>query len=130
MKNLLLRNKLPLIIAVMILIIDIVYIAINNGDHTFAWLTFILALVGVAILIGGVFLPKVIKPFVPFFAAVALGIGFAQQFYVTLETLSDVWNGVSFIGGSPAMGVTFDILFFLAALGAIILCFRKEKETE
>ncbi|MBQ7242715.1 MAG: hypothetical protein IJS52_00685 [Bacilli bacterium] len=127
MKERIKSNLISWIVAVVLIVTSVLYVAINSGDHTFAWLNFIMLLVGAAVLIGGTFLPAVIKPYVPLVSAIAVAVAFGHQFQLTLETLSDVWNGVSFIGGSPAMGVTFSVLFFLAAAALIVRCFLKEK---
>ncbi|MBR1847211.1 MAG: hypothetical protein IJ787_05805 [Bacilli bacterium] len=130
MKSFILKNLLNFIAAGLLVIVDVLYIALNNGDHTFVWLTFILALVAAAILSLGAFAPKFLRPYVPLLASFAMAFAFANEFYVTLETLSDVWNGVTFIGGNATMGVTFTILFFLLAVVVIVSCFRKDNKEE
>ena len=45
---------------------------------------------------------------------------------VGLETLSDVWNDVNFVGGNPTMAITFIVLFAIRTVAAIVAAFMKE----
>lgn len=47
-----------------------------------------------------------------------VGLGFLLR--ATIGPLSDVWNGVNFIGGNAWMGVAFSGVFFLCSILSII----------
>lgn len=53
--------------------------------------------------------------------------GFALTVNAALPSISDVWNGVNFIGGNATLGIIFSVTFFVAAVAGIISCFMKER---
>lgn len=127
MKERIRNNKFSLIVAIILIVVGILYVAIDSGDHTFSWLSFAMLLAGAATLLLGMFLPAAIRVYVPLLSAALVAVAFGQQLLLSLETLSDVWNGVNFIGGNPVMGVMFSSLFLLSAIALVVRCFIKGK---
>lgn len=118
--------------AVVALIGDILYIAIDGADRTFTSAGFALVLVGAIAELLVVFTEFRFAPLIP--AAFYIG-GFALALNVALPSLSDVWNGVTFIGGNATLGVIFSATFLICATAQTASCFMNqrraaEKETE
>ena len=112
--------------AVLMLIFDIVYIAADFGDRTFTVLTFVLILLGAIAEIIYALLDIKLLDFIPVLSCALYGIAFGQLLMVGLETLSDVWNDVNFVGDNPTMAITFIVLFAIGTVAAIVAAFMKE----
>ena len=98
--------------SVLMLIFSIVYIA----------LVLLGALIGMAYALIDVKL----LDFLPVVSCVFYGVAFGQHLFLGLETLSDVWNDVNFIGGSPALAITFIVLFAVGTVASLVAAFLKE----
>lgn len=61
--------------------------------------------------------------FVPMIPAILYTAAFGYALQATLPPLSDVWNGVHFIGGFAYMGLFYTIRFFVCAVASIVSCF-------
>lgn len=114
--------------AVALLLTDILFIALDFGDNTFSIVTFALILVGAAIEIAYFFLDFKFLDFLPLAACLCFGVAIGQHWQLGLETLSDVWNGVNFIGGNYRMAVGFGIVFVLGTITAIVSCFLGQRK--
>ena len=99
---------LALAAAAVMLITDIIFIATDLGDRTFSLVTFFLVLLGVIIEV----------------VYAVLDISFLDF----LPTLSDVWNGVIFVGGNPQAALAFGIIFLIGTITALVSCFMKQKK--
>lgn len=115
--------------AVLMLVFSIVYIAVDSSDRTFSILTFALALVGAVIWIAYTLLDFKFLDFLPILSCACYGVAFAQHLRLGLETLSDVWNGVNFVGGNPTMAITFIVLFGIGMITALVAAFMKEDKS-
>jgi hypothetical protein len=99
------------------LIGSILYIALDIGDKTFSIYAFILGLISALSFALVLFIRNDILEVVP--TILASG-AFAFALRAALPSLSDVWNGVNFIGGNAALGVTFTAIYLVsAALGVV-----------
>ncbi len=52
--------------------------------------------------------------------------GFCLSLQATLPSLSDVWNGVNFIGGNGLVSLPFTVCFGVSAILSIVSCFMKQ----
>lgn len=112
--------------ALLILIFDILYIALDYGDKTFSVLTFALMLCGSIITIVYCFIGRGMLDFMPAVSCILYGFGFGQHLILALESLSDVWNQVNFVGGNAQMGAVFTALFFVPVAAAVVAAFMNE----
>lgn len=112
--------------AVLILVFDILYIALDYGDKTFSVLTFALMLCGSIITIVYCFIGRGMLDFMPVVSCILYGFGFGQHLILALESLSDVWNQVNFVGGNAQMGAVFTALFFVPVAAAVVAAFMNE----
>ena len=53
---------------------------------------------------------------------------FAFALRVALPSLSDVWNGVNFIGGNAALGVTFTAIYLVSAILGLVSSFMGQNK--
>lgn len=116
-------------IAVFALISSFTYYLYDYGDKTFSSDATLLMWFGALSFLLCVFTKTKTAPAIP---ALLYTIGAAKALEVTLPSLSDVWNGVHFIGGFGKMGLFFTVQFAVCAVASIICCFfnyRKVKET-
>lgn len=113
--------------AVLFLISDIIFVAVDAGDRTFSYVTFALILVGAAIEIVSVFFDYKFLDFLPVVSCACYGIAFGMHLYLGLPTLSDRWNGVNFVGGNGDAVITFAILFGIGLVAALVACFMKRR---
>lgn len=103
----------------------ILWLVLDGADRTFDMLGFILMLV------GGLSFALVIFTkfeFAPILPALCMVVGFALAINVDLPSLSDVWNGVNFIGGNAVLGTTFSAIFLVCAILETVCCFMKESK--
>lgn len=120
-------KKFPLgmLTAIFMLIADVLYIALDGADRTFSMLAFGLILAGVLVQFLSGVLPKKIAFAMPIVSVACYGVGFAQCLSLGLETLSDVWNQVTFVGGNATMAVLFIALFFVGTFTSIVASFTQ-----
>lgn len=116
---------------VLMFLSDILYIILDSSDRTFSLLSCILIFAGSAVWILSALIPEKKLSFFPFIACALFGTAFAHCLILGLETLSDVWNNVNFVGGNPTMAVLFIVLFFVGTLTAVIssFCGYEKKES-
>ena len=86
-----------LVFAFIALISSILYIAIDGGDKSYSTTSFVLMLVGSILFIPTIFLKYDVLSIIP---GLLFAFGFGEALRATLPPLSDVWNGVNFIGGN------------------------------
>ena len=100
-------------------------IATDFGDITFSWIT-------IALMAGGLAFGclNCFSDFsaAPLFCALCLGCGFCWHLYRGLPTLSDIWNGVNFIGGNAQAVIVYGIFFAVAAVLSIASCFMAQRK--
>lgn len=103
------------------LIVDIAFIAVNGGDQTFTIGCFVCVLLGSLIGLADLF---VRIDSVPVFAASLLyACACAFHLHAALPSISDLWNGVNFIGGNQSAAIGFGIVFLVIAVGLVVLNF-------
>lgn len=112
--------------SVLMLIFSIVYIAADSADRTFSVTVFVLVLLGALIGMAYALIDVKLLDFLPVVSCVFYGVAFGQHLFLGLETLSDVWNDVNFIGGSPALAITFIVLFAVGTVASLVAAFLKE----
>lgn len=106
--------------AALALVGSILYLILDNGDRTFSWLGFGLALGGAALTLLPLFLDPAVLPILP---AAAYAAAFGIVLRAALPSLSDVWNKVNFIGGNAVLGMIFSGVYLASAIVACIACF-------
>lgn len=111
--------------SILMLIGDLLFIVTDYGDRTFSLTTFILILVGV---LGEVLVIFTNFKFAPLIPSICYGVALSLHLYLGLPTLSDVMNGVNFIGGNPTAVIQFGIIFFLGTIAAIVSCFMEQSK--
>ena len=98
----------------------LLYVIVDSADRTFSVIGFVFMLAGALSVLLTVFTDWKWTPAVP---ALLYVVGFAFTLHAMLPSLSDVWNGVNFIGGNAMAGLTFSIIFFVACIAAAVACF-------
>ena len=111
--------------AVLALVSDLVWLIIDHADRTFDLLAFILILVGALSFALVVFTKFEFAPIIP---AVLLIAGLALALNVILPSVSDLWNGVNFIGGNGVLGAIFAGIFLVCTILETVCCFMKERK--
>jgi hypothetical protein len=108
-----------------LLMADVVFLATDYSDRTFSFITFGLILAGVLIEVV-----ELLKDWciLPLFKAVCFGVAFSFHMYQGLPTLSDIMNGVNFIGGKPMAVVVFGVIFLLGTIAAVVSCFSEQRK--
>lgn len=102
----------------------VLYVATDASDRTFSAAGFALMLVGAAVEIVVIFSDIKVAPLV---SALLYIVGFALTVNAALPSISDVWNGVHFIGGNATLGIIFSVTFFISAAAGIVACFMNER---
>jgi hypothetical protein len=110
-----------LLVALFAILSGLAYYFYDYGDKTFADLATIHMVVGGLLYIGLVGFTRF--KFAPMVPAAMYIVGFAEALAATLPSLSDVWNGVNFIGGFAYMGLFFTIQFAVCAVLSIVGAF-------
>ena len=110
--------------AVIALIGAILFVAIDGDDRTFTATGFALMLAGAVVEAVVIFADLKIVPLIS--TGLYIG-GFALTINAALPSLSDVWNGVTFIGGNATLGVIFSATFLICAVAGIVACFMNER---
>lgn len=99
-------------------------IVTDRGDITFSWIT-------VALVAGGVLFECLNcvtdLAVAPLLSAVCFGCALSWHLYIGLPTLSDIWNGVNFIGGNAQAVIVYGALFAAAALLGVVSCFMSQR---
>lgn len=119
---------LALAASVIMLVADIIFIATDLGDRTFSYITFVFVLLGVAIEVVYVAFDKKYLDFLPIISCVCYGVAVGQHWKLGLATLSDLWNGVNFVGGNYNAAIAFGVIFVVCTVAAIVSCFMKQKK--
>lgn len=114
--------------AIFMLISDILYIALDFGDRTFSYLTFFLIMAAAVIDILMYIIDKPVLDAASVITCAMYGVGFGKLLHLVLPTLSDVWNGVNFVGGNPKSAVLFSALFFIGTIAAIASRFMQQRK--
>lgn len=111
--------------AAIIFVSCVVFMATDISDRTFSWVTTLLLLAGCAFQLVNIFTNLRIAPLG---ASVLFGVGTAVHLYVGLPTLSDIWNGVNFIGGNPTAVIVFGALFAAGMVLSMVSCFMEQRK--
>jgi len=111
----------------LMLISNLGFIMYDNGDRTFSYLTFSLIMIGV--LCQLLVITKNYS-FAPILPPIFFGGGLAVHLYLGLPTLSDVVNGVNFIGGNPTAVMAFGVPFIVGTIVSIIASFMEHEKHE
>lgn len=119
---------LALGVAVVMLVADIVFLATDKGDRTFSFVTFLFILAGVAVEIVYVVADIRALDFLPAVSCICYGVALGQHWNLGLATLSDLWNGVTFVGGNYKAVLVFGIIFIIGTLISLVTCFMKQKK--
>ena len=107
-------------VAVISAVSAVIFIVMDRSDRTFSPVTVLLLLLGA---VSWLLALVVKKDLVPLVATVFLGAGLSVHLYQGLPTLSDIWNGVNFIGGNPIMVVVFGVVFGIVTILSVISLF-------
>lgn len=117
--------------ACLMFLATIVFIAMDSGDSvTFSPAVVVLLLLGSLSEISILLFDYRFLPVIPaLLYAPAVGI----QGYLALQSFSDVWNNVNFVGGNGVLALVFWIVFLVLAILAVVSAYmsqyRKEPET-
>ena len=111
--------------AALAIVSAILFIALDYGDKSFSVQAFALMLVGGLTFAAVMFTNFRTAALIP---AILDVIGFGYSLDYTLPPLSDVWNGVNFIGGNAMMGLAFCIIFLVCAILGIVTNFMNLKK--
>ena len=104
---------------------DVVYIATNYGDKTFSMAVFILVLAAAVMAMAAFVLPFADLSII---SCLLLAGAAGMQCYVSMPTISDIWNNVVFIGGDRLAAVLYLVLFSVCALIAAISLFLRQRK--
>lgn len=115
---------LGLAAAAVAIISSVLYIAVDFGDKSFSIQAFIIMLLGGLSFALVMFTNFKTATLVP---SILYVVGFAYALDYTLPPLSDVWNGVNFIGGNAAAGLSFTIAFLVCAILSIVSTFMEQR---
>ncbi|SCP98435.1 hypothetical protein [Anaerobium acetethylicum] len=109
----------------LMLIADIIFYITDSADRTFSFVTFMFIMAGVACE-----LLVIVKDFrfAPVLPPVCFGVALSMHLYLGLPTLSDVANGVNFVGGNPTAVVVFGACFFVGTIAAIVSSFMEQSK--
>lgn len=100
-------------------------VATDMGDRTFSWIT--IALMGGGIVFGCINGVTDLA-IAPLLSTLCIGCGFCWHLYIGLPTLSDIWNGVNYIGGNAQAVMVYGGSFAAAMLLSIISCFMAQRK--
>lgn len=113
--------------AILMLVFDIVYVAADGKDRTFSITSFVTALIGSAAYIAYFLLDMRLLDFVPIAVCALFGVALGSHLMSGLETLSDTWNGVNFVGGNATMAVAFIVMFGIGTVAAVVAAFMRDR---
>lgn len=111
--------------AALAIVSAILLVAIDSGDRTCSWTAFAMMLVGGLSFTAVMFINIELLPVLP---GIFYVLGFAFELTATLPSLSDVWNGVNFIGGNAYAGLAFTILFAVSAILSVVSNFMEQRK--
>lgn len=126
-----LKNKttgfyIGLVAAVLAIISSLIFTITNSSDRTFSIITVIFMVLGALAQLFNIFFDYKFSPIIP---AILYSVGVSMHFNVGLETLSDVWNGVNYIGGNANAVIIYGILFMIVTIAAIVTSFMEQRKT-
>lgn len=100
------------------------YIVTDRGDITFSWLAVGLLVLGGALGAAAEWsgLELLLLP-----GSLCVSAAFGEMLRVGLPSVSDIWNGVTFVGGNGRLALVFIAVFAVLALAYCILCFIPKK---
>lgn len=113
--------------AIIALVGAILYVICDASDISYSSLGFTMMLVGAITVLFTVFTDFSFAPVIP---SIFYSAGFALTLDGALPSLSDVWNGVNFIGGNGILATIFAGVFLIADLFAIVGCFMNQRKKE
>lgn len=114
-----------LVASVLMLVGDVAFLITDGADRTFSFLTFGLILAGVVCQALVVLLDWKVMPLL---CAVCFGSALSYHLFLGLPTLSDVVNGVNYIGGNPTAVVVFGGVFAVGTLLALCASFMNQRK--
>lgn len=114
--------------ALIMLISDIAYIASDFGDRTFSFITFAFVLAGVALEFAVVFADLRFGDVMSLLSCICYGTALGMHIYLGLPTLSDIWNGVNFVGGNADAVIAFSVTFGIGTVAAVAANFMKRSK--
>lgn len=114
--------------SVLMLIFALVYVLFANADRNFSPAVYIPLFVGVVVGIAYALIDTKVLDFLPVVSCILYSVAFGKYLQLGLETLSDVWNGVTFNGGNPTLAVTFITLFAIGTILSVVTSFLKEEK--
>ena len=98
----------------------------DAGDITFSWITIGLMAAGIVFEIVNCLTDWVAAQLL---SALFWGCGLSWHLYIGLPTLSDIWNGVHFIGGNAQAVLVGGACFAVATVLSIASCFMDQRKT-
>lgn len=107
------------------LVADIIFIALDFGDFTFTIGCFVCILLGSLVGLADIFLDGGTCIWL---ASLLYSAAVGFHLYKGLQSVSDLWNGVNFIGGNQTMAIVFGIIFLVLAFTLIALNFFELKK--
>ncbi len=98
----------------------VAYLVTDLGDITFSWIAFALLAVG-----GGcIFAASLLKKgWLLLVGSLGCSAALGEMLRVGLPSVSDLWNGVTFIGGNGKLALVFIAVLAVVAVLSCILCF-------
>ncbi len=114
-----------LVASVLMLVGDVAFLITDSADRTFSYITFGLILAGVVCEALVVFLDWKVMPLL---CAVCFGAALSYHLFIGLPTLSDVVNGVHYIGGNPTAVVVFGGIFAVGTLLTLCASFMNQRK--
>lgn len=109
----------------LMLVGDALFLITDGSDRTFSFITFGLILAGVACQVLVVFFDWDVMPLL---CAVCFGTALSYHLFLGLPTLSDVVNGVNYIGGNPTAVVVFGGIFAAGTLLTLCASFMNQRK--
>lgn len=108
------------------LVFSLIYLISNSSDKTYSLVSFITALIGSILLIAAPFFSYWFLKFKYLVIAALFSVSEAFQLTVSLPTLSDVWNGVNFVGGNVNAAILYMAVFGALMVYSIIMTYLKD----
>lgn len=110
------------------LVVDIIFLAVDLGDFTFTLGCFICLLLGSIVGLIDFFFE--LRGTFLWLACLLYITGLGFHIYAGLQSVSDLWNGVNFIGGNQTAAIAFGIVFLLITLVLAVVNFFGKKRAE
>ena len=102
------------------LILAIVYYVTDFGDKTFSWAAFVLLIAAFCTEVG-IVLTNI--RFLPILPPILVGGAVGMHLYTAFPSITDLINGIVFIGGNSKLAVQLAIAFGIAGLVFVIAGF-------